>query len=83
MKTLFAVSAILLLFSTGFAQQPLAPPGTGRPLQGPQQFESRKLNIMAALDRRISVLLQAKACVSRAQNPQALERCREDAEKRR
>jgi hypothetical protein len=45
--------------------------------QGKMSIEQRKANLISSIDQRINMLQEAKTCVSAAQTPEDLRKCRE------
>src|SRR5712691_3428725 len=80
-------NALLVALGAFFATSVLAADvGDQGSLQNQQKrqarFQEKKQMLLEHMDKRISALQQAKSCVQKAQNPEALRDCRpEDREK--
>jgi len=72
MVILIVISLVLGVSILAYAQSP-----EGSKPQGKISIEQRKARLISAIDQRINLLQEAKTCVSAAQTPEDLRRCRE------
>ncbi len=70
MLILIVISLVLGVSILAYAQNQEGP-------QGKVSIEQRKARLISAIDQRINSLQEVKACVSAAQAPEDLRKCRE------
>ena len=72
MLILTLVMLVLGVSILAYAQNP-----EGSKPQGKMSIEQRKAKLISSIDQRINSLQEVKACVSAAQTPEDLRKCRE------
>jgi hypothetical protein len=78
MVILIVISLVLGVSILAYAQNPEGP----KP-QGKISIEQRKARLISAIDQRINLLQEVKACVSASQTPEDLRKCREELREER